>query len=320
MNVALRFIGLVFAVLWLNSCVDQHAQPMRFGSNVWPGYEPVYLARELGYLQLQSARLIELTSATQVSQALRNGMLDAAAVTLDEAISLYESGADISILLVMDISNGGDAIVGVPTVTDFRQLVGKKVAIESNALGGYFLTLALDYYDMQEAEITMVTGDVSQHLALFESGQVDAVVSFEPVVSKMKQLGGQSLFDSSQIDGKIVDVLVVNQSYLKQYPTQVQAFIHAWYQALDYLESQPNSAARLIGKRLKLNVDDTLASFQKLVIPTKQQNRDILITNKAITLKKAQELADFMFEKGLLPRALLVNDLFELELKSEMNP
>jgi NitT/TauT family transport system substrate-binding protein len=44
---------------------------MRIDTNVWPGYEPIYLAREQGEYSDNEVRLVELPNAGTVIQAYR---------------------------------------------------------------------------------------------------------------------------------------------------------------------------------------------------------------------------------------------------------
>ena len=55
--------GAVVLIVLL-ACVGCTPDPepiLRVGTNVWPGYEPLYLARDLGYLD-ESIRLVEYSS------------------------------------------------------------------------------------------------------------------------------------------------------------------------------------------------------------------------------------------------------------------
>ncbi|HET7774857.1 MAG TPA: hypothetical protein VFK74_00655, partial [Azospira sp.] len=69
--------------------------PLRLATNEWPGYEPLHLARENGYWGNAPIRLYELPSTSEVLRAFRNGALDAAAVTGDEALTLLADNFDI---------------------------------------------------------------------------------------------------------------------------------------------------------------------------------------------------------------------------------
>ncbi len=76
------------------------------GTDVRPGYEPLYLARTLGYLDHNRLRLAEFGASTEVLRGMRNGTLRVAALTMAEALSLRESGVDVRLLLITDFSAG----------------------------------------------------------------------------------------------------------------------------------------------------------------------------------------------------------------------
>lgn len=102
------FAGLV---LWIASCSESPPEPLRIVSSPWPGYEPLYLARDLGYFGNNRVNLFELPSADINMESFRNGSIDLATLTLDEAIELLRDGIKLRILLVMDFSNGADAVL-----------------------------------------------------------------------------------------------------------------------------------------------------------------------------------------------------------------
>ena len=62
------------------------APPLRIGTNVWTGSEPLYLARDLGYLDPRTVQLVEYPSASEVLRAFRNQAIDGAVISLDEVL------------------------------------------------------------------------------------------------------------------------------------------------------------------------------------------------------------------------------------------
>jgi NitT/TauT family transport system substrate-binding protein len=95
-------LGLGLAFL-LPGCDSEREPPLRIGTNVWPGYEPLYLARDLGHYNETPVNLIEFTSASSVIHALRNGMIEGATLTLDEVLTLLSDGFDLKVILAPDI-------------------------------------------------------------------------------------------------------------------------------------------------------------------------------------------------------------------------
>lgn len=103
----MRFIiGIIAAALLLAACDKAPPPPLVFGASVRPGYEPIYLARELGYFSKTNLRLAEPGDAAAVRQALRDHTLHVAAVTLGEALQLRRDIPDLKIFLLLDSSSG----------------------------------------------------------------------------------------------------------------------------------------------------------------------------------------------------------------------
>ena len=161
-------------------------------------------------------RLVEYPSATGVLRAFRNKALEAAALTLDEALMLLEASLPVRVVTVLDISHGGDVILAHPEIETFGDLRGRRVGVEGGALGAYVLSRALQVHALTPADITIVQMDASEHEHGFADGAVDAVVTFEPMRTRLRAQGARQIFSSVEIPGEIVDVLVVHESVLKE--------------------------------------------------------------------------------------------------------
>ncbi|MDH5359319.1 MAG: ABC transporter substrate-binding protein [Gammaproteobacteria bacterium] len=305
-----RLTGLLFIIgLTLPGCVQEPA-PLNLGTNIWPGYEPLYLAREQELFSEQQIHLVEYTSASQVLNAYRNGIIDAAALTMDEVFTLQSEGLAPKILLVLDISKGGDAILGHSGITTFKQLQGKRVGVENTALGAYFLSRALQKNDMDEDDIQIVPIEHHQHIAYFNSHKVDAVVSFEPVCSTLKQQGATVLFDSSMLDNEIVDVLVIDNRAYATHQQQFQSLKDAWYRAIEQVKARDPVAMKIINRRLQLDKSSLLSSYDGLLLPDRALNHQLISGPQPGLLATSEKLAHTMLSKKLVQGTLNPADLF----------
>jgi NitT/TauT family transport system substrate-binding protein len=93
-------------------CMRDPETALRIGTNVWIGSEPLYLARELGKLDPASVQLVEYPSASEVLRAFRNQAIDGMVISLDELFGLAADGLQPTIIAVIDVSHGADAVVG----------------------------------------------------------------------------------------------------------------------------------------------------------------------------------------------------------------
>ena len=307
------FLLAAFACLFaiVVGCAQTPPKPLRVGANVWPGYESLYLARDLGYYDDQPIQLVDHPSATEVSRALRNGDLEVAALTLDETLLLSETNPDIRIVLITDVSAGGDAIIAKSEIETLAGLKGRRVGVESTALGAFVITRALEQVELSPQDVEIVSLGVSEHEQAFKQGLVDAVVTFEPVRSNLLATGAKLVFDSNQIPGEIVDVLVVPESVLENQREALDALVQGWFRALDYLEQNPQDAAKRMAPREGVEPDQFLASLELLHIPDLKENQALLGKSDPTLLKVMSQLSALMVEKALLQRKVKTNSFLD---------
>ncbi|MDX1812926.1 MAG: ABC transporter substrate-binding protein [Gammaproteobacteria bacterium] len=312
-----QFIGLLLILsILLSACSAQKIPVLRIGTNVWLGYEPLYMARDKKYFQDDQVRLVEYASASQVINAFRNDLIDAAALTLDEAFLLLESDEKCSIALVMDMSYGGDALVAQKEFSSIQDIKGKKIGVESSALGAYMLTRVLEISNIKKSDVTIVNTSVDDHENQFIQKKLDAVITFEPILSKLIHAGGKLLFDSTQIPGEIVDVLIIKDEYLKKYPQQLELLKAAWFKTLKEIKTQPEASAKILSQRMNLSTKQTLAAYNGILLPNKKENEHLLYNNKnPILLYSSKRLAKIMEDEGLISKTLKPELLFSATKK-----
>jgi len=284
---------------------------MKVGTNLWLGYEPLYLANKIGYLKDEQVRLVEYSSASQVLMAYRNGAIDFAALTLDEALLLLENKFRPKIVFVLDISNGGDVILGQPAITRFEQLVDKRIGVEDTALGAFVLSRALEINHMELSKVTVVPLEFDKHERAFLNREVDAVATFEPVKSKLLAKNANILFDSTQIPREIVDVLVVNEEYYVSHAKEVSQLKAAWFNAMKFINQNREDAVTIMNSRQKLSLEEFTKAYNGIHFPDEQEN-DLLLSpqHKESLLPILNRLVTVMLSKQLLQTNVDPKSLF----------
>lgn len=296
------------------------------GTNVWPGYEPLYLARELKLFHMDDIKLAEYSSATQVLRAFRNETIQVGAITLDEMLLLRESGLDVCIILVTDISNGSDVILAQPGIKSMQDLKGKRVGVENTALGAYVLSRALQQAGMEPKDVNTVPLEIDEHLGAMEKKQIDAVVTFDPIKIRLQARGMELIFNSAMIPGEIVDVLVVRQETMALYQDRLIKLLEGWFQALYYLKTQPESAAKIMAPRMQIDPEGVLDSYKDLLLPGLEQNITMLSGPHPSLDQTMSRLSEIMKETSLLDphtrigRVACPDILNQLKNRSSLEP
>lgn len=308
-NVA-RLAGAMAVSLFLAACSRETVQPMRIAMNVWPGYEPLFLARHDGRLPESDYRLVEFSNAAEVGRAFRNGSVEAACLTLDEVFYLVQAGADPVIVLVMDDSNGGDAVLARPGIRSLADLRGRRVGVEVNAVETYTLTRALQQAGLELKDVVVVQLPNEKHISAFQSGEIDAVVTFEPVRSRLLALGAVDIFNSKQIPGEIVDVLVVQRAYVQAHPERIAGLRRIWFEALTRIVSAPRETAAIMARRQQMSPESFLGALSGLHFPDRDDNRALLSGPAPQLLAPAKKLKTVMRDAGLLSADVPLETLF----------
>jgi NitT/TauT family transport system substrate-binding protein len=235
-------IGLVFCA----ACgVDKPA--IRLGTfGGWPGYEPFYLARDIGYLNAKELRLVDYNSSTPLQNDFAQGVIEAATLTLDETVRLAARRSDFRIVLLLDESRGADAIIAQPAFHSLSMLKGKRIGLETSGVGTFLLGRALEKSSMAPGDIQTVSLRFDEQERAFTQGEVDAIASFEPLKSRLTSSGARVVFDSSEIPGEILDVLVVREDVLADRRSEIREIISVWFRALAHMRNhEEQSRARV---------------------------------------------------------------------------
>ena len=296
---------IIYAVL-CSACTKSPSMPLSVGANNWIGYQPLYIARELGYLDNKSIKLVELNSSTDIMQELRAGQLHAAALTMDETLTMLEEGLDLQVIMVIDISAGGDALVAKPGYEQIKDLTGKSIAVEYTAVGAVLLEAALNSANMALADIETVPCEFYQHIDCYSSA--DAVVTFEPNKTKLVERGGIVLFDSSSIIGRIIDVLVVRTEVMPIYAPVIEELVDGYFKGLQAFTLNTSQVYPILQDRTGLTKEELELSYKGILMPARSRNIELFKSNEL--QEQTLSLLDIMLERELLKKPVDITTLF----------
>lgn len=286
-------------LLALTGCIDKFVDPMVFASIPRPGYEPAFVARELGFLDQGQVHLAEFSNATEVVRALRNQKVAVAGLTLDEALGLRASLPDLQIFMAVDVSHGADVLMVRPNIKSLGQLKGKRIGVEKTASGAYFLSLILRAARLSVVDIKVVSLSLDEHAHAFRKGQVDAMVTFGAPRSILASLGAVVLFDSAQAPGKIVDVLVIRAADADKYSKQLHVFATAWFSALKIIQNEPARAYPIMMQHEHVALEGLEETMRGLKLLDRHQNLQLFAGNSPELLEIVVETHNSMKEIGM---------------------
>lgn len=291
---------LAVAGLFLVGGCGGPTRPLTIASHVWPGYELMFLADHEGWLDTRDLRLLKTGSATDSLTMLTRGDADGAALTLDEVLRLRANGIPLQVVLVFDESAGGDALLVRPAIKSLADLAGRRIGVETSALGSVMLGRILEAAGLDRDAVTIVNTEIDDHLDAWQNSRLDAIVTYEPVLSRLLAMGAVRLFDSRQTPGMILDVLAVKPDVAANHDSALRALIAGHFRALDHLNSNPQDAVYRLAGRLGLDGPEVLAVMRGLELPDLDANRAYFADDGNLLRESAQHLSDRMHAAGLL--------------------
>jgi NitT/TauT family transport system substrate-binding protein len=294
------WIALLAGLMLLTACSPPPPEPLRIVSSPWPGYEPLYLARDLGYLKESAVRISELPSSNINFEAFKNGSGDVATLTLDEVVTLLSEGRKLRILLVMDVSNGADAIVARADIKSLAGLKGKRLGMENIPLGVYILNRMLETAHLNTNDIKVVPLPEDKHPDAYRQGKIDAAITMEPYKSEMLRAGGHVLFDSSQIPNEIFDLVVVREEVYQARRNDLCNLVRQWFRTLDYVKTNPQDAESRMGKRMGVDAATFRASMNGIIVPDRKQNQLLLGGSSPMLVVPAKKLVEIMLREHMI--------------------
>jgi NitT/TauT family transport system substrate-binding protein len=258
------------------SGTGQPKAPLKIGLVTWLGYGPFYIAKEKGFFKENNVEVEfeKIEGDVERRAAIASGNLDGIALTLDSMIVLRSKDIPLKTVMAIDASNGGDGIVAVEGINTIEDLKGRQVAFPSGLPSHFFLYSVLKEHGMSMSDIKPVIMDADQAGAAFASGKIDVAVTWEPWLSRAREVGrGHVLVDSKTHPGEIEDVLFMREDVVNKRPQDIEALIKAWYKAVDFVASNPDEAKSIMAKSFNLPEDKVALLLPGIRIEGKQGNQ-----------------------------------------------
>jgi NitT/TauT family transport system substrate-binding protein len=257
-------------------------EPLKIGLVTWIGYGPFYIAQEKGFFKENGIDVIleRIEGDAERWAAIASGKTDGSCLTVDCTIVLRSRDVPVKIVMAIDSSYGGDGIVAVKDIKTVEDLKGRQVAFPTGLPSHLFLYQALTEHNMKMSDIKPIIMDADKAGASFAAGQVEAAVTWEPWLSKAREMvNGHILIDSKQLPGYIEDVLFVREEVISKRPDDLKALIKAWYKAVDFVKSNPDEAYIIIGKAFGLSIENVKGLLPKVIYEGKQRNNEAFGTS-----------------------------------------
>ncbi|SHJ69456.1 ABC transporter substrate-binding protein [Desulfofundulus thermosubterraneus] len=288
---------------------EQKLEKVRITLPTWPGYGPLFLARDKGFFKEEGldVEISVIQGLAERKAALKGNKVDGMATTLDIESTLEAEGVPLKIIWALDDSYGGDGIVAKKDIKSVADLKGRTVALDVGTTSHFFLLNCLEKAGLSENDIKMVqsgsAGDAGQ---AFVAGKVDAAVTWEPWLSRgVKEGNGNLIITSRETPGLIVDAVAFRKDFAESHPREMQAIVNGLAKAMKFYAGNQEEAVKIMAKGLDMKPEGFLDGIRLYSL---EDNLKFFNGEIQKTLQKA---VDFYYDKKVINTRPDINQMID---------
>ncbi len=277
--------------------------------SIYVGWMPWAYGAEQGIVQKWADKYGIKIDVVQINDYIESinqytaGQFDGCTMTNMDALTIPAAGGvDSTALIVGDFSNGNDGVV-LKGANQLAAIKGRSVNLVELSVSHYLLARGLESVGLSERDIQVVNTSDADMVAVYGTKDVSAVATWNPLLSEITAMpDSHKVFDSSQIPGEIIDLLVVNTETLKQNPKFGKALVGAWYEIMTTM-SDDNDAGKAARTFMADASGTDLAGYEAQLDSTEMfytPAAALALTQSDRLKATMKQVAEFSFKHGLL--------------------
>jgi NitT/TauT family transport system substrate-binding protein len=197
------------------------------------------------------AEIISFPSLVQRMQAVASGDVDVGNGGLSATMQVDVKGFPMRVLA--NGCDGGWMLVAKPEITEFKQLKGKKIAVQNGSIGLVSLLWKLKHEGLEGAVDLAFMDNQDQPIPLMR-GDVQAICCFEPYATLAEVQGwGKKLwvpYDTPM--GKTNLGFVASAAFVKKDPALTRSIVQAHVKATNEMATHPDIAIKTTIDQFKM--------------------------------------------------------------------
>lgn len=303
-----RLTTLLIALLLSTSA--SAAEPFKICWSIYVGWMPWGYAADQKIVDKWAKKYgieIEVVQINDYIESINQytaGQFDACTMTNMDALTIPAAGGvDSTALIVGDFSNGNDGVVLKGANKTLKDIKGQNVNLVELSVSHYLLARGLETVNLKESDVKVVNTSDADLVAVYGTKDVTAITTWNPLLGEvLSQPNSTKVFDSSQIPGEIMDLLIINTATLKKNPNLGKALVGAWYEIMGLMSANDKTG---IAARTAMAVASgtDLAGFDVQVASTKMfyaPSAALTLVNSDELLQTMQKVAEFSYAHGIL--------------------
>lgn len=290
--------------------VDVSNATINLSLDEWIGWKSIIDAEAMGiYDDLGiDVNINVINDATQSSNALIKGDLNAAGYTINRTAFLSnkftDAGVEIVMPLITNYSNGGDGIIAKSSITTVNDLVGAKIGVPEFSEAQTLVVWFVNNSSLTQAEKDEIINNLilfatpDEAAKAFFAGQIDVAATWEPYLTQAQNMSDcHILFSTASSSNLVMDGIVFRKDFADTHPEVIEKFVQGTLMASEYYETEFDAIKSMMPMFSTASNEDIIANCVSAKLTTWKDNVDLLNGSARIMYTDMCEVWESIGEK-----------------------
>jgi len=239
---------LTLLLLLLQGCdAKKPNKKLRIAVTNWVGYSPILYAKEKGWFEDTSIKIVYATSLQESLSYYRANLVDGFASTQYEA--LISGNPKLRHFMPLDRSKGGDALLSNLPLEHLLHSRSIDVYLEIESINTLLFEEFIEQYALQDANYRLFNiSQLSMKELEYDLNRTKLLITYEPYATLLRQKGFHEVASTKESSLLVLDSLYINQSAYRDHEKALQQLQKIIQRAYQELQSNPHAYYQTLQK------------------------------------------------------------------------
>ena len=281
----------------------------------WAGYIALYVAKERDMFAGTGldVEILPINDFKTVATAYASGEVQGRGNIVLDAVAEAAAGLHHKIVIATDYSSGSDVIAAKKGIGSPRDFAGKKIGFEEGTLTEFYINYVLQEAGVARDSIVHVEATPDEAAKMLLDGGLDVAVTCGPLLGKIKESPDHHIvYTSADAPGLITDIVTFRQDFIDEYPGAVQTIVDTYFNALEYVETHPDEAEKILAKAFNCTQEEAKAQLEGVRMLGLRDNLNAFSVGSGLNslYGNINETMDFLDPPQIFPSDSLIDGSF----------
>ena len=269
MRFFIQIVILAVFTFFLSACSSEQNidnEKIKIATNSWIGYAPLFYAKETGELDKLGFSLITNVSLAEAADVYNVGKADMVTTTQHEYYTLKELMGDVTPVILLDRSNGGDMILSNVSLEKIKNAPHVTAYLEVDSINAELLQEFIEKNRIDQKKLSIINEDQQKIQDVQNTNEPTLIVTYTPYDVSLKRKGFREIVSTKDIHKLVViDALCTRKKIIEQHKDRLAALKQVIDQKIEQIKRDPKRSFGYVKKYLgDMSYEDYLVSLQSI--------------------------------------------------------